>query len=115
MTIGTVNATEFFLTVAVSITFLLSLGFSAFTEAAVGLLIGGVAAAPFGALVAKRIPTKPLLVMVGIVLTVTYNLPLRSIDAAHLQPLGQGWLRTDPGMLAEAGGLDGFFVARFRA
>ncbi len=33
---------------------------------------------------------------------------------AGLQPLGQGWLRTDPGMLAEAGGLDGFFVARFR-
>jgi 16S rRNA (cytosine967-C5)-methyltransferase len=25
-----------------------------------------------------------------------------------------GWLRTDPGMLAEAGGLDGFFVARWR-
>ena len=27
----------------------------------------------------------------------------------------EGWIRTDPGMLAEAGGLDGFFVARFRA
>lgn len=26
----------------------------------------------------------------------------------------EGWLRTDPGMLAEAGGLDGFFVARWR-
>ena len=25
----------------------------------------------------------------------------------------EGWLRTDPGMLAEHGGLDGFFVARF--
>jgi uncharacterized membrane protein YfcA len=70
-TIGTVNATEFFLTVSVSVTFLFSLGFDAFTEAAVGLLIGGVAAAPFGALVAKRIPTKPLLVLVGIVLTAT--------------------------------------------
>jgi uncharacterized protein len=70
-TIGTVNATEFFLTVAVSITFLLSLGFAAFTEAAVGLLIGGVAAAPFGAIVAKRIPTKPLLVLVGFILTAT--------------------------------------------
>ena len=31
-----------------------------------------------------------------------------------LAPLPQGWLRTDPGMLAEAGGLDGFFVARWR-
>lgn len=26
---------------------------------------------------------------------------------------GEGWLRTDPGMLAEAGGLDGFFIARW--
>ena len=28
---------------------------------------------------------------VGIVLTVTYNLPLRSVDAAHLHPLGAGF------------------------
>ena len=32
---------------------------------------------------------------------------------AGLQSTDQGWLRTDPGMLAEAGGLDGFFVARW--
>jgi 16S rRNA (cytosine967-C5)-methyltransferase len=32
-----------------------------------------------------------------------------------LAPTSEGWLRTDPSMLAEAGGLDGFFVARFRA
>jgi 16S rRNA (cytosine967-C5)-methyltransferase len=32
-----------------------------------------------------------------------------------LAPTPQGWLRTDPGMLAAAGGLDGFFVARWRA
>ncbi|TKD50635.1 sulfite exporter TauE/SafE family protein [Sphingomonas baiyangensis] len=70
-TIGTVNSVEFFLTVSISITFLLSLGFAAFSEAVVGLLIGGVIAAPFGALVAKRVPTRALLVMVGIVLTAT--------------------------------------------
>ena len=33
---------------------------------------------------------------------------------AGLVPTAEGWLRTDPGMLAEAGGLDGFFVARWR-
>ena len=33
---------------------------------------------------------------------------------AGLQPGTDGWLRTDPGMLADAGGLDGFFVARWR-
>lgn len=26
-----------------------------------------------------------------------------------------GWLRTDPGMLADAGGMDGFFIAQFKA
>jgi len=31
-----------------------------------------------------------------------------------LTPSPEGWLRTDPGMLAEAGGLDGFFIARWR-
>ncbi len=33
---------------------------------------------------------------------------------AGLSPSPEGWLRTDPGMLAEAGGIDGFFIARFR-
>ena len=32
-----------------------------------------------------------------------------------LSPALEGWLRTDPGMLPEAGGLDGFFVGRFGA
>ena len=32
-----------------------------------------------------------------------------------LAPTAQGWLRTDPAMLADAGGLDGFFIARFLA
>lgn len=32
-----------------------------------------------------------------------------------LQPTTDGWLRTDPGMLPDAGGLDGFFIARFSA
>ena len=36
-----------------------------------GLLIGGIAAAPLGALVAKRVPAKPLLILVGVVLTIT--------------------------------------------
>jgi 16S rRNA (cytosine967-C5)-methyltransferase len=31
-----------------------------------------------------------------------------------LVPTAEGWLRTDPGMLAQAGGLDGFFIARWR-
>lgn len=34
---------------------------------------------------------------------------------AGLAPTPEGWLRTDPGMLAEHCALDGFFIARFRA
>lgn len=34
---------------------------------------------------------------------------------AGIAPSTKGWLRTDPGMLSEQGGLDGFFVARWRA
>jgi len=34
---------------------------------------------------------------------------------AGLAPTEEGWLRTHPGMLADQGGLDGFFVARWRA
>lgn len=41
--------------------------------------------------------------------------PIRAEELpARLAPTPEGRLRTDPGMLAEAGGLDGFFVARWR-
>jgi len=70
-TIGTVNTVEFFLTLSISITFLIHLGWETFTTATVGLLIGGVFAAPLGAWVARHIPARPLLIMVGSVLTLT--------------------------------------------
>lgn len=41
--------------------------------------------------------------------------PIRAEELpAGLAPTSEGWLRTDPGLLAEAGGLDGFFIARWR-
>ncbi|WP_246448977.1 sulfite exporter TauE/SafE family protein [Sphingomonas sabuli] len=70
-TIGTVNTTEFLVTVTISATFIATLGWEMFTAATVGLLIGGVVAAPFGAMIAKRAKPKILLVFVGAVLTVT--------------------------------------------
>jgi uncharacterized membrane protein YfcA len=70
-TIGTVNTAEFFVTVTISATFIAALGWEAFTVATLGLLIGGVAAGPLGALVAKRVKADFLLTMVGVVLTVT--------------------------------------------
>jgi uncharacterized membrane protein YfcA len=68
-TIGTVTTAEFFLTVTISATFILSLGWKAFTASTLGLLIGGVAAAPFGALIAKRVNPDSLLTFVGALLT----------------------------------------------
>jgi hypothetical protein len=69
--IGTVSTVEFFVTVTVSATFIAALGVSAFTVATVGLLIGGMAAAPLGAFLAARVPAKPLMIAVGIILTLT--------------------------------------------
>ena len=66
---GPINTAEFFLTVTISATFLLTLGWKAFTTATLGLLIGGVCAAPFGAWIAKRVNPDTLLTFVGALLT----------------------------------------------
>lgn len=41
--------------------------------------------------------------------------PVGPEELPGFAPTSEGWLRTDPGMLAEVGGLDGFFIARWRA
>ena len=69
--VGTVNTVEFFLTITVSAAFIYNLGFADIAGATLGLLIGGIAAAPFGAYAAKRFAAKHMLIMVGIVLTLT--------------------------------------------
>jgi uncharacterized membrane protein YfcA len=68
-TIGTVNTAEFFLTVTISGTFIAALGWRAFTTYTLGLLIGGVLAAPFGAWIAKRVNPDTLLTFVGALVT----------------------------------------------
>lgn len=78
LVVGTVNTSELFIALAISGAFLFTIGFSAFGVAAVGLLIGGVIAAPLGGYVAKRVPARPMMVMVGIVLTITSLLGLWS-------------------------------------
>lgn len=70
-TIGTVNTTEFLVTATISATFIATLTWQMFTAATVGLLIGGVLAAPLGAIFAKRINPKLMLIVVGTVLTLT--------------------------------------------
>ncbi len=69
--VGTVNTVEFFLTLTISAAFIYHLGFADVAGATLGLLIGGVAAAPLGAWAAKHFPPKTMLLLVGIVLTLT--------------------------------------------
>lgn len=69
--VGTVNSVEFFLTMAVSATFIWQLGIVDLAGATLGLLIGGVLGAPLGAWAAKHFPVKWMLILVGIVLTLT--------------------------------------------
>ena len=65
-TIGSVNLTEFFVTFAEAVTFLLTLGTFDW-PVVVGLLLGGGLAAPVGALLTKKIPTRTMLLIVGLV------------------------------------------------
>lgn len=69
--IGTVNSAEFFIAVVISVAFLSQFGLGKLAGATLGLLIGGVIAAPLGAIAAKYLPTNVMLVLVGIVLSAT--------------------------------------------
>lgn len=62
--IGSVNLAEFFVTLTISTTFLLTVGLSLWPIIA-GLIGGGILAAPFAALATKHIPDKVLMLIVG--------------------------------------------------
>ena len=72
-TIGSVNAAEFFVTLAESVTFFFTIGSlgDAF-PAVLGLIFGGMLASPIAAYLCKKLPLKPLMIVVG-VLIVTVN------------------------------------------
>ena len=67
-TIGSVNSAEFFLTIASATAFAALVGFGYWT-AIVGLVIGGVFAAPFAAWLCQHLSPKQLLVLVGVLIT----------------------------------------------
>ncbi len=64
-TIGTVNAAEFLVTLAISITFLLTMGFQ-HMEIVLGLLVGGMVAAPLAAVFVKYVSERWVLLAVGV-------------------------------------------------
>lgn len=67
-TIGSVNAAEFFLTLASAGAFAVLVGFGYWT-AIVGLILGGMLAAPFAAWMTSRLQTRHLLILVGVLIT----------------------------------------------
>ena len=64
-TIGTVSAAEFAVTLAISMTFLLTIGLE-YWRITLGLLLGGVVAAPLAAVLVKRVPERAVLGAVGL-------------------------------------------------
>jgi uncharacterized membrane protein YfcA len=67
LVIGTVNSVEFFVAVVSAGVFTFMLGITHF-EAVIGLIIGGVIAAPIGAFLVKKIHTQWLLISVGLLI-----------------------------------------------
>lgn len=65
LTVGTVNAVEFFVTLTASLIFLISMGLGHW-DIVLALALGGMAAAPLGAWLVKRVPKRPLLFLVGL-------------------------------------------------
>src|SRR2546423_6625938 len=63
MAVGSVNTTEFFVTIAAATTFFIELGASPWREL-LALIIGGLLAAPLGGWAVKRIPARVLMVAV---------------------------------------------------
>lgn len=76
MTIGSVNFTEFFVTLSESILFVIALSFGEYWRIILGLLIGGAIAAPIAARLSQKIPVKTLMIVVGILIIL---LSLRTI------------------------------------
>ncbi|MGV8959987.1 MAG: sulfite exporter TauE/SafE family protein [Stenotrophomonas sp.] len=63
-TIGTVNAAEFIVTLAISATFMLSMGLQ-YVSIVAGLMVGGMMAAPVAAVLVKRVRERWVLIAVG--------------------------------------------------
>ncbi|MFB0526498.1 MAG: sulfite exporter TauE/SafE family protein [bacterium] len=78
--IGSVNLAEFFVTVAEVATFLTIIGLVHW-HIIIGLIIGGVLAAPLAAYVCKRLPARALMIIVGLLIMA---LSIRTICAALL-------------------------------
>lgn len=66
-TIGSVNLAEFFVSFASSVVFALYAGLSNYGLVILGLILGGMIAAPIAAQLAQKLPVKAMMVLVGII------------------------------------------------
>ena len=66
-TIGTVNAVEFFVTLTSSAVFIATIGFQHW-DIVLALALGGVLAAPFAGFIAKKVPHRPMMFVVGLLI-----------------------------------------------
>lgn len=66
-TIGSVNLTEFFVSFASAFTFSLFLDIQTYWQVILGLILGGIAAAPIGAILPKKLPLNKLFLLVGLI------------------------------------------------
>ena len=64
-TVGSVNAAEFFVALASSITFFLLIGLS-HLQVILGLILGGIIAAPIAASITSKLPVKTMMIVVGV-------------------------------------------------
>ncbi len=69
-TIGSVNLAEFFVSFASSVVFALYVGLENYGLVILGLILGGMIAAPIAAHLAQRLPVKTMMVLVGIVVII---------------------------------------------
>jgi uncharacterized membrane protein YfcA len=68
-TIGSTSSAEFFVTLTISITFLTTIGLELW-PIILGLIIGGVLAAPIAAYAVGRVPDRPMMLIVGTVICI---------------------------------------------
>lgn len=68
-TIGSVNLTEFFVSFASSVTFITLIGLDHW-QVVLGLVLGGMVAAPVAALIARRLPVKTMMILVGLIVVI---------------------------------------------
>src|SRR5690606_36401318 len=69
-TIGSVNLAEFFVAFSSSVTFIFFIGLSHF-QIILGLVIGGMIAAPIAAHLPRKLPVKTIMLAVGIVIIIS--------------------------------------------